>query len=60
MKDTQASGHEQANPGSQDESADAGSSLNPGVARREVWAWAMYDFANSGFTTVVLTTVFSV
>ena len=27
--------------------------LNPGVARREVWAWAMYDFANSGYTTVV-------
>src|SRR5690606_34545849 len=23
------------------------------------WAWAMYDFANSGYTTVVLTTVFS-
>lgn len=33
--------------------------LQPGVARREVWAWAMYDFANSGYTTVVLTTVFS-
>ena len=33
--------------------------LNPGVARREVWAWAMYDFANSGYTTVVLTAVFS-
>jgi len=35
------------------------SALNPGVGRREVWAWAMYDFANSGYTTVVLTTVFS-
>lgn len=34
-------------------------SLNTGVSRREVWAWAMYDFANSGYTTVVLTTVFS-
>ncbi|MEI2417299.1 MFS transporter [Orrella sp. JC864] len=34
-------------------------SLNPGVRKREVWAWAMYDFANSGYTTVVLTTVFS-
>ncbi|MFT0546538.1 MFS transporter [Allopusillimonas ginsengisoli] len=34
-------------------------SLRPGVTRREVWAWAMYDFANSGYTTVVLTTVFS-
>lgn len=27
--------------------------------RRELFAWAMYDFANSGYTTVVLTTIFS-
>lgn len=33
--------------------------LNEGVRRREVWAWAMYDFANSGYTTVVLTAVFN-
>jgi UMF1 family MFS transporter len=33
--------------------------LNPGVTRREVLAWAFYDFANSGYTTVVLTAVFS-
>jgi len=33
--------------------------LNEGVQRREVWAWAMYDFANSGYTTVVLTAVFN-
>ncbi len=33
--------------------------LNPGVAKREVFGWAMYDFANSGYTTVVLTAVFS-
>jgi MFS transporter, UMF1 family len=33
--------------------------LNPGVAKREVAAWAMYDFANSGYTTVVLTAVFN-
>ena len=33
--------------------------LNPGVAPREVFAWAMYDFANSGYTTVVLTAVFN-
>lgn len=33
--------------------------LNHGVARREVFAWAMYDFANSGYTTVVLTAVFN-
>jgi UMF1 family MFS transporter len=35
------------------------SALNPGVERREVWAWALYDFANSGYTTVVLTAVFN-
>jgi MFS transporter, UMF1 family len=29
------------------------------VGLREVWAWSMYDFANSGYTTVVLTAVFS-
>jgi MFS transporter, UMF1 family len=34
-------------------------SLNPGVKKREVFAWAMYDFANSGYTTVVLTAVFN-
>lgn len=33
--------------------------LNPGVQRREVFSWAMYDFANSGYTTVVLTAVFN-
>lgn len=35
------------------------SAFNPGVRRREVLAWAMYDFANSGYTTVILTAVFS-
>ena len=25
--------------------------LNPGVRKREVFGWAMYDFANSGYTT---------
>lgn len=33
--------------------------LNDGVRPREVWAWAMYDFANSGYTTVVITAVFN-
>lgn len=33
--------------------------LNPGVRRREVFGWAMYDFANSGYTTVVITAVFA-
>ncbi|MGH8640796.1 MAG: MFS transporter, partial [Burkholderiales bacterium] len=34
-------------------------SLAPGVQPREVWAWAFYDFANSGYTTVVITAVFN-
>ncbi len=34
-------------------------SLNPGVRAREVLGWAMYDFANSGYTTVVITAVFA-
>ena len=34
-------------------------SLSPDVAKREVWAWAMYDFANSGYTTVVITAIFN-
>ena len=33
--------------------------LNPGVQRRELLGWAMYDFANSGYTTVVITAVFA-
>jgi len=34
-------------------------SLNPGVKPRELLGWAMYDFANSGYTTVVITAVFA-
>lgn len=33
--------------------------LQPGVKPREVWAWAMFDFANSGYTTVVITAIFN-
>jgi MFS transporter, UMF1 family len=33
--------------------------LQDGVRKREVFGWAMYDFANSGYTTVVLTAVFN-
>ena len=29
------------------------------VTLREVWAWSMYDFANSAYTTVVITAVFN-
>src|SRR5688572_4752321 len=32
--------------------------LAPEVKFREVWAWSMYDFANSAYTTVVITAVF--
>lgn len=34
-------------------------SLQSGVRSREVWSWAGYDFANSGYTTVVLTAVYN-
>ena len=30
--------------------------LMPGVSKREVLAWASYDFANSGYTTCLLYT----
>lgn len=33
--------------------------LAPDVKLREVWAWSMYDFANSGYTTVVITAVYN-
>jgi MFS transporter, UMF1 family len=33
--------------------------LNPGVRRRELFGWAMYDFANSAYTTIVITAVYS-
>jgi len=34
------------------------SALAAEVKFREVWAWSMYDFANSAYTTVVITAVF--
>ena len=36
-----------------------GAALIAGVRPREVWSWAMYDFANSGYTTVVITAIFN-
>lgn len=33
--------------------------MAPDVSRREAWGWAMYDFANSSYTTVVITAIFS-
>lgn len=35
------------------------SALAESVRPREVWAWAMYDFANSSYTTVVITAIFN-
>ncbi len=31
----------------------------PAVERKELVAWALFDFANSGYTTVVMTTIYS-
>jgi UMF1 family MFS transporter len=31
----------------------------PPATTRELWSWAFFDFANSGYTTVVLTTIYS-
>jgi UMF1 family MFS transporter len=33
--------------------------LNTGVEKREVLGWAMRDFANSGYSTFVITAVFA-
>ncbi|MBS1236749.1 MAG: transporter [Proteobacteria bacterium] len=33
--------------------------LSAPATRREIFAWAMFDFANSGYTTVVLTAIFN-
>ncbi len=37
----------------------AGDAPPSAATRAERFAWSMYDFANSGYTTVVLTTVFN-
>ena len=36
----------------------SGASAKP-VTRREILGWAFYDFANSGYSTVVMTTIYS-
>ena len=46
---------DQSDPG-----GETGRLLAVGVRRREVLAWALYDFANSGYATVVLTAVYNV
>lgn len=37
----------------------SGNALEREASPWEIWAWAMYDFANSGYTTVVLTAIFN-
>ena len=37
----------------------AGNEPASAASRAERFGWSMYDFANSGYTTVVLTTVFN-
>ncbi|HET9229364.1 MAG TPA: MFS transporter [Thermoanaerobaculia bacterium] len=32
----------------------------PPATKREIWSWAMFDFANSSYTTVIVTVSFSV
>ncbi|MFL6202287.1 MAG: MFS transporter [Thermoanaerobaculia bacterium] len=32
----------------------------PPATKREIWSWAMFDFANSSYTTVIVTVAFSV
>ncbi len=39
--------------------ADSATASFKPATRREILSWAFYDFANSGYTTVVLTTIYS-
>jgi UMF1 family MFS transporter len=34
--------------------------MNPPVKKREIFGWACFDFANSSFTTIIITVVFAV
>ncbi len=34
--------------------------MTPPPTRREIWAWGMYDFANSAFATSILSVIYSV
>ena len=36
------------------------STAQPSVRKREIFGWAMFDFANSSYTTVIVTVAFSV
>ena len=32
----------------------------PGTTKKEIWSWCFYDFANSSFTTIIVTVSYSV
>src|SRR5690349_6090468 len=32
----------------------------PPATRREIWSWAMFDFANSSYTTVIVSVAFGI
>ena len=32
----------------------------PPPSRREIWSWAMFDFANSSYTTVIVSVAFGI
>ncbi len=36
------------------------SPITPAVRKREIFGWAMFDFANSSFTTLIVTVAYSV
>lgn len=40
--------------------APSATSEYPPATKREIWSWAMFDFANSSYTTVIVTVAFSV
>src|SRR5712671_2234903 len=46
-------------PSRTEASAAAPANLADDVRPREVWGWMMFDFAKSGYTTVVITAVFN-
>ncbi|HEY0788075.1 MAG TPA: MFS transporter, partial [Thermoanaerobaculia bacterium] len=39
---------------------DGARASRPTASRREIFGWAMFDFANSSYTTVIVTVVFSI
>ncbi|MBI5197479.1 MAG: MFS transporter [Nitrospirae bacterium] len=40
--------------------ASSGSTIFPPVTRKEIFSWCLFDFANSSFTTLIITVAYSV